>query len=184
MSDPSMALHAVLWIQAYTVLVLCLSPALPAASQTRRNYYDTLNVEPTATDNQIKKAFRSLAVKYHPDKNKSIDAEKNFRDITEAYKVLSNKDNRRLYDRLGHEAFLKNGSPIDPEEEPDTSFHFDFADIFHDFEGSPFVEESHFMWSFPQDEEDDSGAYEHYSFHGPGFTFYHSDGDEDEGDHC
>uniref|UniRef100_A0A673BTF6 DnaJ homolog subfamily B member 9 n=1 Tax=Sphaeramia orbicularis TaxID=375764 RepID=A0A673BTF6_9TELE len=56
---------------------------LPGINDALRNYYDTLNVEPTATDNQIKKAFRSLAVKYHPDKNKSIDAEKNFRDITE-----------------------------------------------------------------------------------------------------
>uniref|UniRef100_A0A3Q3RMD9 DnaJ homolog subfamily B member 9 n=1 Tax=Mastacembelus armatus TaxID=205130 RepID=A0A3Q3RMD9_9TELE len=56
---------------------------LPAASETSRNYYDTLNVEPTATDSQIKKAFRKLAKKYHPDKNKSDDAETTFREIAE-----------------------------------------------------------------------------------------------------
>ena len=65
------------------VLVLCLSEALRAASETISNYYKTLNVEPTATDSQIKKAFRKLAIKYHPDKNKSVDAEKTFREITE-----------------------------------------------------------------------------------------------------
>lgn len=89
-----MDLHGVICIQACMVLVLCLSPALTAASQTKRNYYDVLNVEPRATDNQIKKAFRSLAVKYHPDKNKSVDAEKNFRDITEGktYPLPSDMD--------------------------------------------------------------------------------------------
>uniref|UniRef100_A0A3Q3JSK1 DnaJ homolog subfamily B member 9 n=1 Tax=Monopterus albus TaxID=43700 RepID=A0A3Q3JSK1_MONAL len=44
--------------------------------KTSRSYYDTLNVEPTATDSQIKKAFRKLAMKYHPDKNKSTDQSK------------------------------------------------------------------------------------------------------------
>lgn len=65
------------------VLQLCLSEVLPVASETRRSYYDTLNVEPTATDSQIKKNFRKLARKFHPDKNKSADAEKTFREIAE-----------------------------------------------------------------------------------------------------
>uniref|UniRef100_A0A3Q1JX50 DnaJ homolog subfamily B member 9 n=1 Tax=Anabas testudineus TaxID=64144 RepID=A0A3Q1JX50_ANATE len=71
------------WMQACVVLLLCLSEALPAASETSRNYYDTLNVEPSATDREIKKAFRKLAIRYHPDKNKSADAEKTFREIAE-----------------------------------------------------------------------------------------------------
>lgn len=72
------------WMQVCAVLQLLLSfPVLPAASATRRNYYETLNVEPTATDSQIKKNFRKLALKYHPDKSKSADAEKAFREIVE-----------------------------------------------------------------------------------------------------
>ena len=79
-----------LWMQACVVLLLCLSePLLPAvASQSSRSYYDTLSVESTATDRQIKKAFRKLAVKYHPDKNKSADAEKTFREIAEGKACL------------------------------------------------------------------------------------------------
>ncbi|XP_042258391.1 dnaJ homolog subfamily B member 9-like [Thunnus maccoyii] len=161
------------------VLVLCLSEALRAASETSSNYYKTLNVEPTATDSQIKKAFRKLAIKYHPDKNKSVDAEKTFREITEAYKVLSNKDNRRLYDSLGHEAFLKNEGSVVPEEGHGTSFHFSFSDLFQDFD-SLFGEESHFHWSFTQDWEDEENPFKHYSFEGHGYHFNFGDGDENE----
>lgn len=72
------------WMQTCMVLQLFLSEVLPAASE--RSYYDTLNVEPTATYSQIKKNFRKLAMKYHPDKNKSADAEKTFREIAEGKK--------------------------------------------------------------------------------------------------
>lgn len=80
--SPGMAgvLH---WMQTCMVLQLCLSEALHVAPETSRSYYDTLSVEPTATDSQIKKNFRKLARKYHPDKNKSADAEKTFREIAE-----------------------------------------------------------------------------------------------------
>lgn len=78
---------AFLWTQAAAVLppllLLLLSGVLPASSETSRNYYETLGVEPTATDSQIKRSFRTLAIKYHPDKNKSADAEKAFREIAE-----------------------------------------------------------------------------------------------------
>lgn len=85
------------WMQACVVLQLCLSEALPAASERRRNYYDTLNVEPTATDSQIKKAFRKLAVKYHPDKNKSADAERTFREIAEGKTCLQQPSHGGIY---------------------------------------------------------------------------------------
>lgn len=65
------------------VVLVCLSGAQPASSEMSRNYYSTLGVEPTATERQIKKAFYKLAKKYHPDKNKSSEAEKTFRNLAE-----------------------------------------------------------------------------------------------------
>ncbi len=94
--------------------------------------------------------------------------------------VLSNKEKRRLYDSVGHEAFLKDEAPVDPEDAHEASFHFSFADFFHDFDDGPFVEEPHFHWSFHPDGEDEDGPYKHYSFEEPGFGFYFGDGDENE----
>ncbi|XP_071350222.1 dnaJ homolog subfamily B member 9-like [Trachinotus anak] len=168
------------WMRACVVLLLCLSEAVPAASETNRNYYDTLSIEPTATDSQIKKAFRKLAVKHHPDKNRSADAEKTFREIAEAYKVLSDKEKRRLYDSVGHEAFLKNEVSVDAEDEDETSFHFSFSHFFHDFDDGSFVEEPHVRWSFQQDWEDEDDSYGHYSFEEPDFNFYFGDENEEQ----
>ncbi|XP_026204495.1 dnaJ homolog subfamily B member 9-like [Anabas testudineus] len=168
------------WMQACVVLLLCLSEALPAASETSRNYYDTLNVEPSATDREIKKAFRKLAIRYHPDKNKSADAEKTFREIAEAYTVLSDKEKRRLYDSVDHDTFLRNEASDDPGDEDETSFPFSFSDLFHDFDEAFFMEEPHFHWSSNQDGDDGDVLYEHYSFEGPGFSLYFGDEDENE----
>ncbi|XP_047438075.1 dnaJ homolog subfamily B member 9-like [Mugil cephalus] len=168
------------WLWASVVLLLCLCGALPAASHT--NYYDTLGVETTATDNQIKKAFRKLAMKYHPDKNKSVDAEETFRDITEAYTVLSNKERRRLYDSVGHEAFLNNEASVEePDDVHEANFHFSYSDFLHDFhDDSPFMEEPHFYWSSDQEVEYEDVQYSHYSFEGPAFSFHFGDADEIE----
>lgn len=94
--------------------------------------------------------------------------------------MLSDKEKRRLYDRVDHDTFLKNEASVDPEDEDETSFHFSFSDFFHDFEDSLFMEESHFHWSFNQDGEDEDGLYEHYSFEGPGFNLYFGNEDENE----
>ncbi|KAM3621942.1 uncharacterized protein V6R79_018084 [Siganus canaliculatus] len=166
------------WMQVCLLLQLGLSLGQHAEAEAKRNYYDVLNVEPTATDRQIKKSFRKLAIKYHPDKNKSADAEKTFREIAEAYKVLSNKEERKLYDSMGHEAFLRKDTATDPEAEHDSPFHFTFTDLFHDFDDSPFEEEMFVHWSHHQDEEGDF-PYKHFSFD-PGFSFYFGDMDEDE----
>jgi len=67
----------------------------------KRDYYSVLGVDRQATDEEIKKAFRRLARQYHPDVNKSPDAEAKFKEINEAYEVLSDNDKRAMYDRFG-----------------------------------------------------------------------------------
>ena len=74
----------------------------------RRDFYKILGVSKNAATNQIKKAYRKLAVKYHPDKNPDDeDAVHKFHDINEAYEVLSDEEKRKVYDQHGEEG-LKN----------------------------------------------------------------------------
>ena len=69
---------------------------------SKRDYYDVLGVSRDASQEEIKKAYRKLARQYHPDVNKSPDAEEKFKEIKEAYDVLSNPENRSRYDQFGH----------------------------------------------------------------------------------
>ncbi|CAG0899649.1 unnamed protein product [Darwinula stevensoni] len=75
-----------------------------------KDYYKILGVNRDATDDDLKKAYRKLALKYHPDKNKSPGAEEKFKELAEAYEVLSDKKKRDIYDQVGEEG-LKNGGP-------------------------------------------------------------------------
>ncbi len=68
----------------------------------KRDYYEVLGVSRDASQEEIKKAYRRLALKYHPDRNKSKEAEEKFKEISEAYAVLSDPEKRRLYDTYGH----------------------------------------------------------------------------------
>ncbi len=68
----------------------------------KRDYYEVLGVSRTATDTEIKRAYRTMARKYHPDINKEPDAEDTFKEVNEAYEVLSDADRRAAYDRFGH----------------------------------------------------------------------------------
>src|SRR5437870_6531623 len=80
-----------------------------------KDYYEILGVKKTATDEEIKKAYRNLAKKHHPDKNKgNKEAENKFKEISEAYAVLSDKEKRGQYDRLGAEAFSFGGAGQNP----------------------------------------------------------------------
>ena len=79
----------------------------------KRDYYEVLGVGKDASESDLKKAFRSLARKYHPDKNpEDSEAEHLFKEVQEAYAVLSNPDQRRQYDMFGHDS--PGGSPFGP----------------------------------------------------------------------
>ena len=76
----------------------------------KRDYYEVLGVDRGADDATLKKAYRKLAKKYHPDMNPGDkEAEAKFKEATEAYGVLSDPDNRRQYDQFGHAAFENGG---------------------------------------------------------------------------
>ncbi|MBA7481789.1 Chaperone protein DnaJ [subsurface metagenome] len=69
---------------------------------TKRDYYEVLGIARNATDEEIKRAFRKLAFKYHPDRNRDDGAEERFKEVNEAYEVLADSDKRAAYDRFGH----------------------------------------------------------------------------------
>lgn len=99
----------------------------------KRDYYEVLNVQKNATADEIKKAYRKLAVKYHPDKNPGdSEAESRFKEATESYEVLSNAQKKSTYDQFGFAGLEgMNGGPHDYS----TVFR-DFSDIFGDFGGA------------------------------------------------
>ena len=99
---------------------------------TKRDYYEVLGVPRHAAPEEIKKAYRQMALKFHPDRNPEADAEEKFKEASEAYQVLSDPDKRARYDRYGHQA--PGGFDF-----TDFSFmHLDdlFSDIFGEFFGS------------------------------------------------
>ncbi len=91
-----------------------------------KSYYDILGVKKDAKEEEIKKAYRKLARKFHPDVNpNNKEAESKFKDLSEAYAVLSDKEKREQYDRLGKEAF-SGGNPFQGGRNPFEGFDFEF----------------------------------------------------------
>jgi molecular chaperone DnaJ len=100
-------------------------------SSTKRDYYELLGIARGASDDDIKKAYRKLALQYHPDRNSEPDATEKFKEVTEAYQVLSDAEKRGMYDRYGHSAFDRSGGP-------QVDFNFSgisIEDIFESFFG-------------------------------------------------
>ena len=102
---------------------------------SKRDYYEVLGVSKSASDDEIKKAYRKLAIKYHPDKNPGDKAaEEKFKEATEAYEVLNDKQKRARYDQFGHAGVGGNagnpfggGNPFGNGNFNSQSFHFDFG---------------------------------------------------------
>ena len=101
------------------------------------DYYETLGVPRTASAEEIKKAYRKLAVKYHPDKNPGDKAaEETFKEVSAAYEVLSDADKRAQYDQFGHDAFTRRRGPGGPTMDPFDVFSQVFGgSIFDSFFG-------------------------------------------------
>ena len=99
----------------------------------KRDYYEVLGVDKGADDATLKKAYRKLAKKYHPDMNPGDkEAEAKFKEATEAYGVLSDPDKRRQYDQFGHAAF-ENGGGGGAGGFGGFDFGGDMGDIFGDW---------------------------------------------------
>lgn len=105
-------------------------------AETKRDYYEVLGVEKSADDAAIKKAYRALAKKYHPDMNPGdAEAEKKFKEASEAYAILSDPDKRRQYDQFGHAAFDGGAGGAGGFDFNGADFSDIFGDIFGDFFG-------------------------------------------------
>jgi len=128
-----------------TTLLFCLAALLVSA----KDYYELLNVQRSASDDQIKRAYRKLALKYHPDKVKGTDSEKEqaakmFAEINSAYEVLSDPEKRKIYDRYGEEGIKEHQGQQGGGRHP-------AQDIFSQFFGGGFG-----FGGFGEEEEEDS----------------------------
>ena len=105
-------------------------------AEQKRDYYEVLGVDKNADDAAIKKAYRVLAKKYHPDMNPGDkEAEQKFKEASEAYAVLSDPEKRRQYDQYGHAAFDGGAGGAGGFDFSGTDFSDIFGDIFGDFFG-------------------------------------------------
>jgi len=109
----------------------------------KRDYYEVLGIPRNASKDQIKDSYRTLAMQYHPDRNKAPEAEEKFKEISEAYAVLSDDQKRQQYDTLGHAGFDQRYTREDifRGADFDTIFRdlgFGFGDIFRQFFGGGF----------------------------------------------
>ena len=101
-----------------------------------KDFYEILRVSRDASDDEIKKSYRKLAMKYHPDQNKgNQEAEKKFKEISAAYEILKDSQKRAAYDQYGHDAFRQGGMG---GAQGFGDFAGGFSDIFEEFFGGGF----------------------------------------------
>ncbi|MDE0976999.1 MAG: DnaJ domain-containing protein, partial [Arenicellales bacterium] len=99
----------------------------------KRDYYEVLGVDRTASDAELKKVYRRLAMKYHPDRNSDdVSAEKHFKEVKEAYEMLSDSQKRSAYDQFGHAGV---DSSVGTSGAGAAGFGDVFGDIFGDIFG-------------------------------------------------
>ncbi|MBN3298378.1 dnaJ homolog subfamily B member 9a [Amia ocellicauda] len=124
MATAQSALTFAVWILMISELILA-----------KKDYYDILGVPKDASERQIKKAFHKLAMKYHPDRNKSPNAEVKFREIAEAYETLSDEKRRRQYDQIRFGSFPNDGTGGRRGPQFEQPFNFNFDDMDFDIFG-------------------------------------------------
>ena len=109
----------------------------------KRDYYEVLGIDRNASASEIKKAYRKLAKKYHPDTNPGDkEAEAKFKEVTEAYEILSDSEKKAQYDQYGHAAFEQGAGGFNGGGFGGFDFGGDMGDIFGDIFGGMFVEEA------------------------------------------
>lgn len=141
----------------------------------KRDYYEVLGIDRNADDASIKKAYRKMAKKYHPDMNKDNPAaEEKFKEVTEAYNVLSDKEKKKLYDQFGHAAFEEGAGAGGYGQQAGSGFT---GGSFHFGGGSGGYQEFHYTGEDLDDIFD--GIFGHGNGFGGGFHFGGADQAED-----
>ena len=128
---------------------------------TNEDYYRLLEVEKTSSTIEIKKAFKKLALKYHPDKNPDNKewANEEFRKIANAYEILSNPEKRKHYDQFG----------VSEDQETTNTKNYNFEDFFGNL-FDPFQGIFNFNINFDDDDEDQQGEQEDHNAQSPNIS--------------
>lgn len=147
------------------------------------DYYAILGIKSTATEEEIKKAYRKKALQYHPDKNSSSTAEDIFKEINKAYETLSDAEKRRTYDLQQQTPSAPSSSTSKPSSASSFSFQFKHEPSFHShFTSQSNPHSTRFRFHDPFFHMHQRHAYFARQFHRPNFSLFDSDDDHDDHD--
>lgn len=134
------------------IFLFSVTVSVIGVANHERNYYDLLGVSRNAQISDIKKAFRNLAKRYHPDKSTDQDAENKFKRISTAYEVLTDPLKRQIYDQLGHRTGFRMNNQHFQSNHADHDFsHQYFTSFNHFFNQQTFSNSNHFNEEFDHD---------------------------------